>query len=257
MSWEDFKIKLRNNVLAVLVLVLCLPMSTILSTQACNPKVIDFCIYLETSEKQVVVDEIIYKLESLGLIVNTYYYYDLNEWTAVAGPDYDITYGGLSYTWMIDDIFNVAYVLYLINNHMLYGRHHDMKLNMLVDKLAEMYTAAMEDPTVITEKFLDKMIDTFQKTEKRLWKKKYIMPFVQWEDFFPPFGMDVFFTEVFVLTCTNGRVFASQYLRNQLFDSIDRSVFLDYHALYTTCPVYEVYHLFQMSPYHDLSLPNY
>ena len=109
---------------------------------------------------------------------------------------------------------------------------------------------------VMTDAFMEEMIKTFQQTEKRLWNQKIILPFVQWEGFFPPFGMDIKFTEVIMLNSVKGRVFSNLGLKKFFYRSIDRNVFLDYHALYTPYPVYEVHHLYQMSIYHDTNLPN-
>jgi hypothetical protein len=244
--------------LTVSVLLLCLPLATIVSTNSWNVKEeISFYIYLETPEKQVVVDEIISTMESLGLIVNPTYFYDVNEWSMAGAIDLpDATYGGLSYTWFIDDIFNLAFILYLQKMHMLAGTNDDKKFATLVDELTEMYMAGTSPGFVMTDDFMTEMIETFQDVEKRLWNHKLILPFVQWEGFFPPFGMNIFFTEVIITNSVKGRVFSNLGLRKALHRGVDRNVFLDYHALYTPYPVWEVYHLFQMSIHHDTNLPN-
>jgi len=225
-----------------------LPLTTISSATASRKKEVDFYIWLEFPEKQVIVDEIILKLESLGLQVNAVYL-SFDDWFAIGNTDdFDIMYGGLSYTFDIDNIFTIAWLLTMINMHML--RHNDVKLQKLIDKIGSMNDEAMLNPDIVTEEYLDEMIDTFQDIEKRLWKKKYLLPYVQWFD-------GIYFTEVTNLNCLKGRVFANKHLRKALSSSIDRSVFLDYHATYNLNPTYAVYHLFQMSIYHDTSLPNY
>ncbi|MHA1210972.1 MAG: hypothetical protein ACTSSH_00795 [Candidatus Heimdallarchaeota archaeon] len=203
---------------------------------------------MEFPEKQVIVDEIILKLESIGLTVNAIYL-GWDDWFAVANTDdFDIMYGGLSYTFGIDDIFTLGWLIPLINFHML--RHHDVKFQKLVDKLGSMNDEAMANPDIVTEEYIAEMIDTFQDIEKRLWKKNFVLPYVQWFD-------GILFTEVTNLNCLKGHVFANPHLRTALFRSIDRNVFQDYHAAFNPFYTYPVYHLFQMSIYHDISLPNY
>lgn len=246
---EGVKMRLKHKTITILILVLCLPVSTVFMANAHVGKEVNFLVWVETPEKQVVVDEIIDTMESLGLIVNTVYMPTLDDWILEETVGiYDLTYGGLSYTFGIDDIFQIAWLLSMINPHML--RHHDIKLNNLIGELTAMLEAAQLDPTVATEEYMAEMIDIFQDVEKRLWKKLYILPFVQW------FG-GIYFTEVLVPNAKLGHVFNSLGLRKALYHGVDRNVFLDYHATYNPFPVYEVYHLFQMSPYHDTSLPNY
>jgi len=86
----------------------------------------------------------------------------------------------------------------MVNPHML--RYTDKKLNAFVDKLVAMSTEAAVNPDVITEDFIEEMIDTFQKAEKRLWVKKYILPFAQWAGIDPwGIGSDFIYTEVLTL----------------------------------------------------------
>jgi len=75
-----------------------LPLATISSAYACRLKEIDFIILVECPEKQVVVDEIILKLESLGLTVNAIYM-NYDDWIANGNTDdYDLRYGAESWT---------------------------------------------------------------------------------------------------------------------------------------------------------------
>ena len=138
---------------------------------------------------------------------------------------------------------------------MFAGTYEDAKFDALVDKLTEMYIEGTTPGFVMTDEFMAEMIKTFQDVEKRLWNHKIILPFVQWEGYFPPFGMDILFTEVIMLNSVEGRVFSHLGLKKFFYKNIDRNVFLDYHALFNQ-PVYEVHHLYQMSIYHDANLPN-
>jgi len=180
-----------------------------------------------------------------------------DDWTANGNTDdYDLRYGPESWTWDIDNIFQLAWLLSRINPHML--RHTDKKLNAFVDKLVAMSAEAAVNPDVVTEDFIEEMINTFQKAEKRLWVKKYILPFAQWVGIDPwGIGLDFIYTEVLTLNCFEGSVFSNINLRKRLFHRIDRNVFLDYHADYNPYETYAVYHLFQMSIYHDTNLPNH
>ena len=135
-------------------------------------------------------------------------------------------------------------------------KDEDKKFDTLVDELTDMYIEGTTPGFVMTDDFLEEMIKIFQDVEKRLWNHKIILPFVQWEGFFPPFGMDILFTEVIMLNSVDGRVFSHLGLKKVFYKSIDRNVFLDYHALYTPYAVYQVSHLYQMSIYHDINLPN-
>ncbi|NHK31331.1 MAG: hypothetical protein FK730_08270 [Asgard group archaeon] len=251
------KIRLKQKTITIFLLVLCLPIATITSTMACDEKVIDFYIWVERPEKQVIVDEIIYKLECLGLTVNTVYFDVLDDWIAAGGVDRpDVSYGGLSYTWFIDDIYNLAFILFLQKNHMLAGRIEDKKFDTLVDKLTDMYMEAADNGFIMPDEFVNEMVDIFQKTEKRLWTHKIFLPYVQWEGYSPDFGFDILFTEIINLNMIKGHVFSNLGLVKTFYKSIDRNVFLDYHAEYNPNDFYEVYHLYQMSIYHDTNLPN-
>ena len=255
------KIRLKHKILTVSVLLLCLPLATIISTNSWNVKQeISFYVLLEAPEKQVIVDEIINKLESLGLIVNTVYFTDVNEWSAAQQADWpDVTYGGLSYTFDIDNIFTLAYLLYIQKNFMFAGKFDDKKFSTLVDDLTDMYMEAAAYDFIVPDEFINEMIDIFQKIEKRLWNHLIVLPFVQWvAPFnFPPFSDPAAkTTEIIMTNSVQGRVFSNLGLRRALYRSIDRNVFLDYHALYNPYPVYVVYHLYQMSIYHDTNLPN-
>ncbi len=194
----------------------------------------------------------------MGFNVAADYYYDLYEWIAAGQAfDYDLSYGGQSYTWDIDNIFQLAWFAFILNDHMFY--HDDADLDAISLSLWDMMNAAMVDPTIATEEYINEMIDIFNQWETILWFKKYLLPFVQWE---APlnYGPFVFpaakYTEVIVLKSGDGRVFSNIFYRWILSSIIDRSVFLDYHAAYNPYETYPVYHLFQESIYHS-DLPDW
>ena len=254
------EIKLNHKRLVVFLFILSFPLATISTATACNAQEVSFYVYLEVPEKQVIADEIIYKLECLGLIVNTVYFYDLDEWAyqkAIDNPD--VSYGGIWYTFFIDDIFNLAYLLYLQKNFMLAGKYEDKKFDTLVDKFTDMYFIGTDPDFVMTEEFMNEMIKTFQDIEKRLWNHKLILPIVQWVApmDYGPYQIPVAqHTEAIATNSLPGRVFSNLALRKALCRSIDRNVFIDYYALCIPYLVYPVFHIYQTSPYHDTNLPN-
>ena len=72
-----------------------------------------------------------------------------------------------------------------------------------------------------------------------------------------PYGMPIpvaKFTETINLKCVKESVFSNLGLRWKFYLLIDRSVFLDYHAAYNQYATYTVYHLFQLSIFHDTTL---
>jgi len=251
--------RLKKTNVAVIILMLCLlPITSIYTVSASKNKEITCMLLLERPEKQVVLDEIIDALESLGLTLTIDWFYDYDEWVAhshVHGAEYDITYGGLMYSWDIDNIFNLAWLLYMYNEHMWLNT--DKKFDTYVQTLWDMFNDAMVTPEIATEEYLEEMTKIFNKIEKRLWVKKYVLPFVQWEGFFAPFGMDIKFMEGIGFNTEDGRVFSNIAYRWALQKLIDRDVFMDYHAIYNPYDVYEVYHIFQMSALHDDHIPDF
>lgn len=189
---------------------------------------------MERPEKQVVVDEILDALDTLGIDVTPTYYYDYGEWVAhaqVHGHEYDLTYGGYSYTWDIDNIFTLAFFGFILNLHMF--DHDDPNFDKIAQKLWDMLNAATANPEIATEEYINKMINIFHKWERHLWLKRYINPFVQWEGPLLSYGIPVAkFTETINLKCVKGSVFSKLPLRWAFYSLIDRLVFLDYHATY-------------------------
>ncbi len=206
-------------------------------------------IWLEFPEKQVIVDEIIFKAESLGLSVNPIYL-NFDEWRerATFTDDWDLTYGGILNIPNVDDIFTHAYILGILNYIVL--KPDDPKLIKQTDKIYGMFWEAQENPYVVDEDFLDDMTDKFHDIEECLWENQYMFTFVRWVE--PALRNG----ESMNVNCLPGRVFADDALRLEFNSIIDRSVFLDYHSTYNPYPVYEFYHMFQWASYHDSSLPN-
>ncbi|MHA1954722.1 MAG: hypothetical protein ACW96U_12330, partial [Candidatus Heimdallarchaeaceae archaeon] len=114
------------------------------------------------------------------------------------------------------------------------------------------------NPDIINdEDFVNEMVDAFNVIEKRLWIKQYESVFVQFEtETSDEWGVPSMRTDVLNYNCLKGRTFFDTDLRVQLNSIIDRTVFLDYYAQYTSYSVYEAHHLFQFSPFHDAKLPN-
>jgi hypothetical protein len=161
---------------------------------AYKSKEIDIYLWVEAPEMQGIADHIIFTLESLGLIVNAHYP-TYEDWLAIGNTDVaDLMWGGLGWTFDIDNIFGLAWLLTMINAHML--RHEDKQFQKLVDKIGTMMDDAGANPDLVTDDYIEEMIKIFHKIEKRLWKKKYLMLFVQWEGLHPYFGT-IKFTEGF------------------------------------------------------------
>ncbi len=256
------KVKKMNKKLVIglvlisLVGITMIPVGYIASAGDCTE--VDFVIWLETPEKQVVIDEMITKTESLGLTVNPIYV-TFEEWIGYAhgSKDYDMLYGPYMTLPKNLNILDLAQLSLILNYFAL--THTDKKLMTCTDIMWSMFWEAIEDPTLMMdEEFIDKMVDLFHITEKRYYIKQYFSVFVQFEtpssdEWGPVPSMR---TEALTFNCLKGRVFKDADLRKEWNSIIDRTVFLDYHALYTPYPVYEVHHIFQYSNFHDITLPN-
>jgi hypothetical protein len=218
--------------------------------------VVDFVIWLETPEKQFVIDEMITKTESLGLVVNPIYV-TFNEWIFYAhgSHDYDLLYGPYMTIPKDMDIFFIAFIEYILTIAVL---SYDNKIYSNTGKLFDMYFEAMMNPDVVDEEFINDMVDKFHDNQERYWEKQYYSVFVQFETPYSDEWGQVpsMRTDTINYNCEPGRVFADTDLRLQLNSIIDRTVFLNYYAQYTSYSVYEVHHLYQFSPFHDSSLPN-
>ena len=250
--------KLKRKKITIVILILLLPLATIIATNADEPTEIDMIIWLERPEKQVVVDEIIFKVESLGLSVNPIYL-SFEEWVVYGqgqNNDWDLLYGPPMALPRDAGIFDLAFISVILNYYAL--NHNDAKILNSVDKLWGMFWDAIEYPDVVDEDFINDMVDKFQDIEERLWEKQYFAVFVQYETpFSDEWGpIPAIKTDTMTFNCLPGFVFEDTDLRLQLMSNIDLTVFLDYHSTYNPYPVYEVHHLFQWSTFHDTSLPN-
>lgn len=176
---EKIKLKQKKIALGIFLLVILLPLITIFPTTADDEEldVVILKIWLETPEKQVIVDELISSVEDLGLEANPIYFYDLDAWRFYQG-DYDITYGGIMSLPRDGDIFMYAFVNVLLNYYAL--NHDDAKIFKCVDKLWGMYWDAVDHPDVVDEAFIADMVDAFQDIEERLWEKQYLSVFNRW-----------------------------------------------------------------------------
>ncbi|MCG3227638.1 MAG: hypothetical protein H7645_12030 [Candidatus Heimdallarchaeota archaeon] len=227
-------------------------------TATTDATVVDFVIWLMEPERQVLADEMIEKTESLGLVVNTIYVDTIDDWALYAHEtlDYDLIYGPFMTLPKEMDIFFIAYIEYILSFVIL---SDDNKIYKNADKLLDMWMQAnWYNPDLFNdEDFINDMVDLFNDNEERYWEKQYESIFVQFEtETSEEWEVPSMRTDALNYNCLPGRVFHNTDLRLQLNSIIDRTVFLDYYALYTSYSVYEVHHLYQFSPFHDATLPN-
>ena len=244
----------HKKLLISMILIGIVTCSMLPAVQACTT-VVDFVIWLEAPEKQVVVDELILKTESLGLVVNPIYV-TFDEWLFYAHVthDYDLLYGPYMTIPSDMDIFFVTYITWILSFVIL---HDDKKTYTCTDELVGMYMEAMANPAIVNEEYINEMVKIFNFLEKRYWTKQFFSIFVQFETpTSDEWGVPSMRTETLNYNCLQGRTFHDTDLRIELNSIIDRTVFLDYHEIYNPYPVSEVYHFFGFSPYHDAKLPN-
>ncbi len=242
------KIRLKHKKITFLIIFLVLPIATIVSVNADDTTEIDFVIYLRAGE-QYLVDAMINSVESFGFSVNAIYC-TFEEWGVITSAGaFDLAYGGISISYNIDDIFNLAYCLAGLDWLVL--KHDDAKLHKFVNQLIfdyylqAPYTAPEDMPALIAD-----MIDKFHDVEERLWEKQLIIPLAQYSN------PDLVFTPALFLNAMNGKVFADENLRFSLASLIDRSLFVDFFASLVPFLVYETYHMYGWSSYHNFDLPN-
>ena len=251
------KIRFKHLKIIIPILLLCLPLSTIFSTTTGETDEIIMIIWLETPEKQVIIDEIISCVEELNLEVNAIYL-SFEEWVEHTnyGDYWDLSYGGIMALPRDGDIFLYAFISVILNYYAL--QFYDAKVFKCVDKLWAMYWEAMANPDVVDEDFIADMVNAFQDIEERLWEKQYCSIFNRWlEPSSAEWGpVPTIKTEALTYNCMPGRVFSDHELRLALNEKINRDVFLDYHSTYNSYDTYLVYHLYQWLPFHDTSLPN-
>jgi len=224
-------------------------MTTLFSVSANEQNEIDFIIYLDTEERQPIVDELIFKAESLGLTVNPIYMSWGDWYYATHYSDWwDLSYGGILVSWRNDDISFLSHCIMGMDYYLL--RHDDVKLHDLAWDLWNMRLMLESDPDVDITDLSDDMIDKFHDAEERLWEKQYTFTFLQYID-----GLAVR-SEIAMPNCKAGRVFADENLRLTYSSIIDRNIFFDYYQTHYQFPVYVLYHLYQWSSFHDTTLPN-
>jgi hypothetical protein len=242
------KIKLKHKKITFLIIFLVLPIATMVSVTSDDAMEIDFIIYLRSEYEQYLVDSLIASAESTGFTVNPIYL-SWDDWLAAdtAGA-FDISYGGIQIAYNIDTIINLLYCT--IGLEWMVLKHSDAKLSKFVGQLFNYYmslqTIADEDlPDLLAD-----MLDKFHDVEERLWEKQLIIPLAQWLN--PQFACN----SALFINSQEGKVFADEDLRFSLASAIDRSLFVDYWASLLPFPVYEAYHMYLWSSYHNFDLPN-
>lgn len=227
-----------------------MPIATLISVTSDDPEEIDFLIYLRDAESQVLVDELILKAENLGLSVNAIYL-TWEEWQyrATYTDDWDMTYGGTLLTTNQDNIFNLAYWITGLEYYFI--KHDDAKFSTAVWSLWGWLMEAQVTPPEEMGDLISDMIDKFHDAEERLWEKQLIFTFAQWLN--PYYACN----DVLVPNCKAGRVFANEELRLAYSSIIDHSLFVDYHSARLPFTVYDTYHLYEWSSFHNIELPNY
>jgi hypothetical protein len=199
---------------------------------------------------QLVADELISKAETLGLSVNAIYL-TAEEWLAAAfAGNYDLGYGGAFLGLNIDNIFNLASQFIWFESYVL--KHSDVKLTNFVIQLVNYYYAAQTTPAEDLPDLIDDMVDKLHDIEERLWEKQLIIPLYQSLYYYPGYVA----TASINFNSQEGRIFADDDLRITYSSIIDRSLILDFWTSYMPIPLYETYHLWGWSSYHNFDLPN-
>ena len=244
---------MKHKKLTLLVLFLSLPLVSFYSVTADETTTITFLVYSEIPEEQMVIDEIIESAEYVGLTVNTVY---INNWNyflylIMMTNDWDIYYGGVmnTYAGENDNIFNCAYGNMGYNYY--YLRHDDVKYNESSWKLWNWHLAAMADPSIIDDSYVDDMYDKFHDCEERLWEKQLILTLAEFTN---TYGLRQ--QKILVPNCLPGYVFNDEDLRLAFSHAIDRTVVVDYLLGFGLSNVEIVYHAFGYSVCHDTTLPN-
>jgi hypothetical protein len=242
------KIRLKHKKLTYLIIFLVLPITTIVSVTADDSTEIDFIVYLRSEQEQYLVDSLIASAESIGFSVNTIYL-SWDEWVATdSAGAFDISYGGIQIAYNIDSIINLVYCV--IGLEWMVLKHSDAILSMNINQLLNYYlslqTTAEEDMLDL----LNDMLDKFHDVEERLWEKQLIIPLAQWLNPMMACNPSLF------INSQEGKVFADEDLRFSLASAINRSLFVDYWASILPFPVYETYHMYLWSSYHNFDLPN-
>ncbi|NHJ46589.1 MAG: hypothetical protein FK733_02260 [Asgard group archaeon] len=225
-----------------------LPIATIVSVTSDDTTEIDFIIYLRSEHEQYLVDSLFASAESIGLTVNPMYL-SWDDWLAAddAGA-YDISYGGIQIAYNIDTIINLVYCT--IGLEWMVLKHSDAKLSKFVNQLFNYYISLQTTADEDLPDLLADMLNKFNDVEERLWEKQLIIPLAQWLNPYLACNSALF------INSQEGNVFADEDLRFSLASAIDRSLFVDYWSAILPFPVYEVYHMYLWSSFHNFNLPN-
>ena len=225
-----------------------LPIATIVSVTSEETEEIDFVIYLRNDSSQVLVDELIFKAESLGLSVNAIYL-SWDDWVLYTDlGDYDLAYGGIQIAYPIDHIYNLVYMMTALEAFIL--QHDDAKFSNAVWTNYYRYLQRESIPPGEMADFISDMITTFHDAEERLWEKQLIFPLAQWIS--PYFAHTDFVTP----NCKAGRVFADEDLRLTYSSIIDYSLFVDYWTNLLPFTAWGTHHIYGWASCHDSTLPN-
>ena len=220
-----------------------------LSVSAKEINEIDFIIYLRNEEIQPFIDELIYKAESLGLIVNPIYMEWEDWYYATHHTDWwDLSFGGVLLASATDDISTLSFTVMGLDYVLL--RHDDDRLHDLAWDLWNMRMLLESGADVDIDDLTEDMIEKFYDAEERLWEKQYMFTFLQYLT-----GQAVY-SEIAIPNCKAGHAFADENLRLTFSTIIDRSILWDYYLNFPTISTYELYHIHQWSSFHNADLPN-
>ena len=233
------------------MVVLCLPLVSVFSVSADEINELDFYIFLGNPAVQMVVDEIIESAEAVGLSVNPIYYDDWAYFTYLITytTDWDLWYGGNLGNNIPDTIFQIAYGN--MGLHYFYLKHTDAKYAEASVQLWMWLQQVMADPSIITEDFINDMVDKFHDAEERLWEKQLVITLAEFLN-----NYDELRNLILTPNCLPGHPLADEDLRLEFSHAIDRTVAVDY-CLGLGLPYSNVlYHLYGCSIYHNTDLPN-
>ncbi|NHJ86594.1 MAG: hypothetical protein FK734_14100 [Asgard group archaeon] len=119
-----------------------------------------------------------------------------------------------------DNIFNCAYGNMGYNYY--YLRHADSKYTKFSLQLWNWYQAAMVDPSIVDDDYINDMYDKFHDCEERLWEHQYLISLAMGTG---PSGLVK--QTILVPNCLTGYAFADENLRLAFSHAIDRTVAVD------------------------------
>ncbi|NHJ87971.1 MAG: hypothetical protein FK734_21080 [Asgard group archaeon] len=243
-------IQLKHKKAILIIFLVFLPVATIATINANEPEEIDFIIYAPSPYVQMIMEDMVFQAENLGLIVNTIYYQDPYAMIArMYMGDYDLAYGPALARPYEYDLFSLVTSLTSIDQTIVF--HSDNKFTKMVTELEQYLLAVETTSEEDMPDLLNDIINKFHDAEERLWEKQLLIPLGYSYEYMPGYT-------VYICTYVNsqvGRVFADDDLRITFSSLIDRTAFLNYWAL-LPFGVYESYHLFGTTSYHNYELPN-